>query len=141
MRHLIRMQSYDYSLPGAYFITICSQNQQCLFGKIINGEMVLNNGGKIIRDWWLELEQKFPNIQLDQYIVMPNHIHGIIIISETTINTVGADLCVCPYKKSKEGEHTGSPLHKTLQWFKTMTTNEYIYNVKHEKWKPFYKRL
>ena len=83
---------------------------------------------------------------------MPNHFHGIIQIINT--HTVGADLRVCPDKtdehkkgehgadKYKEkGEHTGSPLHTMIQWFKTMTTNEYIRNVKNNHWAPFNKKL
>ncbi|WP_353685169.1 transposase [Thermodesulfovibrio sp. 3907-1M] len=70
---------------------------------------------------------KFPDIQCDQHIIMPNHIHFIII-------NVRVDLRVCP---NNIGEHTGSPLQKIIQWFKTMTTNEYIRNVKNNGWKPF----
>ena len=63
---------------------------------------------------------------------MPNHIHGIVFL-------VGADPCVCP--KLEMGEHTGSPLQKIVQWFKTMTTNEYIQNVKKYEWIPFNGKL
>ena len=80
-----------------------------------------------MKKWYFELPNKFPDIQCDQYIIMPNHIHFIIII-------VGADLRVCP---DDIGEHIGSPLHKIIQWFKTMTTNEYIRNVKNNRWEPF----
>ena len=73
---------------------------------------------------------------MDVFVVMPNHFHEII-------NIVGADLCVCPDKNKnlKEGEHTGSPLHEIVQWFKTMTTNEYVRNVKQQNWPPFIGRL
>lgn len=131
-RHSIRLKGYDYSQAGAYFITICTQNRKCLFGEIVNAEMLLNDAGKMVEKWWYELKNKFPNMELDQYVVMPNHFHGIIQI------IVGADLRVCP---DNSGEHTGSPLHRMVQWFKTITTNEYIHNVKINNWQPFEGKL
>ncbi|QLH54998.1 MAG: hypothetical protein CH6_4533 [Candidatus Kapaibacterium sp.] len=108
-RRSIRLKDYDYSQAGAYFVTICTQNRECLFGNIENGKMVLNDAGKMIEKWYFELPNKFPDIHCDQYIIMPNHIHFIII-------NVGADLRVCPEKNGEQtnkGEHTGSPLHHT----------------------------
>lgn len=151
-RRSIRLKGYDYSQAGMYFITICTQDKLHLFGKITNDEMVLNDPGKMIEKWWNELENKFPNIELDEFVVMPNHFHGIIQITNT--DPVGADLRVCPDKyncpdnaneremgEHIKGEHTGSPLHKMIQWFKTMSTNEYIRNVKNNHWPPFNKKL
>ncbi len=175
-RRTIRLRGYDYSSPGAYFVTICVQNRACLFGDIRNGEMDLNDAGRMVTKWYNELENKFPDIQCDAFICMPNHVHFIII-------TVRADLRVCPEnwgeqsnwgehtgspqrngspqqngspqrngssqrnglpqqhglmgEQSKWGEHTGSPLQKIVQWYKTMTTNEYIRMVKQNGWKPF----
>ena len=107
----------------------------CLFGDISNGEMVLNPAGKMVEKWWLELKNKFPTVKPDTRITMPNHFHGIIVI-------VGADLRVCPdYSVAKMGAHTGAPLPKILQWFKTMTTNEYIHGVKHQDWLSFMGKL
>ncbi|NIK73953.1 REP element-mobilizing transposase RayT [Thermonema lapsum] len=76
------MRGYDYSKPGAYFITIVTHNRQCLFGEIKNGAMVLNDAGFIARKYWLEIPSHFPHTQLDEFIIMPNHIHGIIIICD-----------------------------------------------------------
>lgn len=137
-----RLQHYDYSRAGYYFVTICTQNRQCLFGEIVEGHMILNEVGKIIVRWWEETKNKFPNIELDEFVIMPNHLHGIITI-------VGADLRVCPdskgqgttNKRIKQGEHTGSPLQKIIQWFKTMTTNEYIQGVKSGICPPFKNHL
>ena len=129
------MKEYDYSHPGAYFITICTQNKECLLGEITNGKMELNIAGQIIKKWWLELPHKFPNIKNDEHIIMPNHFHGIITIVETN---VGADLRVCP---ENQGEHIGSPLRKIIQWFKTMTTNEYIRGVKHNGLLSFHRKF
>ena len=145
-RRSIRLKGYDYSQAGAYYITICAQNRDCMFGEIINGEMKLNAAGKMLHNWWNQLPHKYPNIELDEFIVMSNHLHGMII--------VGADPRVCPDIDTENGnivfdmgEHTGSPLQKSvklsqmIQWFKTMTINEYIRNVKQNDWHPFNKRL
>lgn len=138
-RHSIRLKGYDYASQGAYFITIVTQSRKCLFGKIVDGEMILNEAGKMILEWWHELPNKFPNVILGAFIVMPNHFHGIISIQKNG----GADLCVCP---EQTGEHTGSPrpdasLPQIVQWFKTMTTNEYIRGVKQLDWTPFIGKL
>ena len=87
-RRSIRLKGYDYSQAGAYFVTICIQDRECLLGEIIIGEMKLNAAGKMIHYWWNQLPDKYPNIELDEYIIIPNHLHGIII--------VGADPRVCP---------------------------------------------
>ena len=78
-RHSIRLKEFDYSLSGYYFITICTEDSEKLFGKIINNEMVLNDFGKIVHKEWYELKERF-NIELHEFIVMPDHIHGIIEI-------------------------------------------------------------
>ncbi|MEW5925695.1 MAG: transposase, partial [Candidatus Zixiibacteriota bacterium] len=74
-RRSIRLTDYDYASEGAYFVTICTHNKQCLFGDIIDGEMQLSVYGQIVRDEWLITPQKQPNILLDEFIVMPNHFH------------------------------------------------------------------
>ncbi len=93
-RRSIRLEGYDYSQTGLYFITLCTQNSLHLFGKITNKKMVLNDAGMMVEKWWNELKNKSPNIELDEFIIMPNHFHGILQIMNT--HTVGADLCVCP---------------------------------------------
>lgn len=79
-RRSIRLHGYDYSENGAYFVTICTRNREHLFGEIKNGEMRLNDAGNMIDRWWHELGNRFPDIELDAFVVMPNHIHGIIVI-------------------------------------------------------------
>ncbi len=96
-RKSIRLQGYDYSQAGAYFVTICTQNRACLFGGIIDGKMALNDAGRMVEKWCFALENKFHDIRCDEFIVMPNHFHCIIInIGPPIVSTVGADLCVCP---------------------------------------------
>ena len=86
-RHSIRLKWYDYSQSGLYYITICVQDRKCLFGKIVVGvqnfepqqrQMVLNDAGKIADNCWLEIPKHFPDAVLHEYIIMPNHVHGII---------------------------------------------------------------
>jgi len=93
-RRSIRLKGYDYRQPGAYFVTICTQDRACLFGEVVDGEMRLNDAGRMVERWWRELNRKFPHIRTDVFVVMPNHIHGIIVIEP--VKPVGADPRVCP---------------------------------------------
>jgi REP element-mobilizing transposase RayT len=117
-----------------------------LFGNIVDGQMKSNRAGEAIERWWLELPRKFPTVATDEFVIMPNHIHGIIII------TVGADLRV-GLTTARTGAHagrqgadggpthrsapTGAPRPTIVQWFKTMSTNEYMRDVKNLGWTPF----
>ena len=89
-RRSIRLKGYDYSQDGLYFVTICCQDRICRFGKIENDEMILNEYGKIAFDEWIKLTKRFSNFELDVFQIMPNHIHGIIVLN------VGATLAVAP---------------------------------------------
>ena len=88
-RRSIRLKGYDYSQSGLYFITICCENRECRFGKIENDKMILNEAGKIADDCWLEIPGHFPNAILHEHIVMPNHVHGIVELTDAT--NVGAE--------------------------------------------------
>jgi putative transposase len=80
-RRSIRLENYDYSQSGAYIVTICLFHcHECLFGDVVNGEMILNEYGKIVAEEWLKTPQIRPYIELDAYVVMPNHFHGILFI-------------------------------------------------------------
>ncbi len=81
-RRSIRLKEYDYTQPGAYFVTLVAYKRMYLFGQITDGIMNLNGFGKIAESCWHEIPDHFPNVQLDEFIVMPNHIHGIIIITD-----------------------------------------------------------
>jgi putative transposase len=80
-RKSIRLQGYDYSRAGLYFISFCVKARACLFGKIENGVMTLNELGNIANDFWLEIPKHYPQVELHEHVVMPNHIHGIIEIT------------------------------------------------------------
>lgn len=79
-RRSIRLKGYDYAQTGAYFVTICTKNRECLFGEIADGDVVLNEWGEIVKNEWLRTLKIRPNVIVDEYIVMPNHLHGILII-------------------------------------------------------------
>ena len=129
-RRSIRLKDYDYSQAGAYYVTIDVQNRECLFGEIVNEEMILNEAGKMIDEQWITLLERFPNIELDVYQVLPNHFHGIIVIIEPEN---GAGTRPAPTKKPTLGDVVGA--------FKSITTHEYINGVDNKNWPQFYKRL
>ncbi len=91
-RKSIRLPNYDYSQTGLYFITICTHERLPLFGEIVNGAMNLNQAGVMVDAMWRELANKFPTIQLHEYVVMPNHFHGVVEIvgAERAESIVGA---------------------------------------------------
>jgi len=82
-RRSIRLDGYDYSRAGAYFVTVCTRDWACLFGEIADGQMRLNTAGLVVEQCWLDVPRHFPNVELDQFVVMPNHVHGIMAIVET----------------------------------------------------------
>ena len=82
-RRSIRLKGYDYTQAGVYFVTIVTQNRACLFGDIVAGEVRLNAFGQAVAETWLWLGTQYGYVELDEWVVMPNHLHGIIIITET----------------------------------------------------------
>ncbi|MBO9593611.1 MAG: transposase [Niabella sp.] len=138
-RRSIRLNGYDYAQAGFYFITLCCQDRARLFGQIIDGKMILNDAGKIIEKWYYEIAHKFPDKKCHAMVIMPDHFHCIV---ET----------IAPAEQPLENEHAncdepagssqrGSPVGRVVQWFKTMSTNEYIRGVKNLGWTPFNGRL
>jgi REP element-mobilizing transposase RayT len=80
-RQSMRLKWYDYRKEGAYFITICARDHNCIFGEITNGEITLRDLGRIAKNCWEEIPDHFENVVLDEFVIMPNHIHGIIVIN------------------------------------------------------------
>ncbi|GHV55317.1 hypothetical protein FACS1894216_17310 [Synergistales bacterium] len=124
-RRSIRLKGYDYSQSGMYFVTICAQDRECLFGAIIpNGaapnKIALNDAGRMIEREWEKLISRFPYIVLREYIIMPNHFHGIFEIRSDE-------------NKATIGDIVGA--------FKSITTAGYIHGVNNDGWQPFCKRL
>ncbi|MBF8265070.1 MAG: hypothetical protein HW384_934 [Dehalococcoidia bacterium] len=80
--HSSRLKGYDYTQPGAYFVTICTYARMCFFGEIKEGKMFLNKYGDIVHSCWHAIPHHFPDVKRSSFVVMPNHVHGIIIISK-----------------------------------------------------------
>jgi REP element-mobilizing transposase RayT len=176
-RKSIRLKGYDYSSPGHYFITICVQNKACLFGEVIDGKMMLNDAGKMIDRWYLEIENKYSVIKCNDHITMPNHFHCLIEIPSVGMAQCGhpeIPMAQCGHPINGDHHpsdqdthagmgdtHTGVSLRESqrapefesesddqrvsifeiMDWFKTMSTNEYIRGVKTGIWHRFEKRF
>lgn len=138
-----RLTGYDYSRNGAYYITIVCQDRMKQFGHILNGKMVLNDAGRMVRDVWNNLPNRFPTVVLDSFMIMPNHIHGIIVI-----NDVGTPLVDVGDSTADDDSNNGQAQCKFLHGlgdivgaFKSISTNRYINGVKMKLVPPFRKRL
>lgn len=157
-RKLNRLKNFDYSNTGAYFVTLCTQNMENYFGVIKDGEKVLNKFGKLTEKYWKEIPKHYDNIGIDEYVIMPNHLHSIIMIfepmSKTTdsehcsiqSNTVGTEQCSVP--KNTMSPDTKSKnygiLSKIIKSFKDITTKEIRHLLKNPdfKWqRSYYDRI
>ena len=108
-RRAIRLKGYDYSRAGAYFVTVCTQRKVYLLGDVVDGALQPNGAARMVEKWWTELNQKFNNVETDEYIIMPNHFHGIIVLATASFT---------------KGAHTGAPLQLQegleLCWLKSV---------------------
>jgi putative transposase len=124
-----RLQGYDYSSDGGYFVTICTKNREHYFGEIVDEKMKLSKIGEIVADEWLKTKQIRKNVQLGEWVVMPNHIHGIVIIDndatvETHCNNPLETHCnVSPQYKNKFGPQSHN-LSAIIRGFKGTTTKK-----------------
>ena len=112
-----RLPKYDYAQNGLYFVTICVEHRLDLLGIIVEATMKCNAAGEMIGNWWLELAKKYAGVAPMDFVVMPNHFHGIIVIDNPT----------------PAAAHLVS-LSAIIQWFKTMTTNAYLRGVREAGW-------
>jgi len=113
-RKKILWQKHDYSSCGFYFVTICIQNMECVFGDVKNGKMILNVYGEIVKKCWINIPRHFKHVQLDEFVVMPNHIHGIINMQRDVGN---ADL-----RSLRTNDRTKMKLPKIIHGFKSSVT-------------------
>jgi REP element-mobilizing transposase RayT len=162
-RRSLRLEHYDYAQAGAYFVTIATQGRVSLFGRIENGVIHLSEVGDMVTVHWLAVPGRFPNVALDAFVAMPNHIHGIIVI-ESHPHSRRGEPCVRPYEQGddkqgddkqgddKQGDDKHRPyrgargtaegsLGRVVQAFKSLTTHAYIQGVRECGWPPFEKRL
>jgi putative transposase len=164
-RRSIRLKGYDYTQSGLYFLTICVQHRQCLFGDVMHGVMMHNDAGRMVENEWLKLSERFRHIRLYEYIVMPNHFHAIVEIVGATLvvaQTDGTD----PIKGQPQGiaptaivTHDTDPMNGQPQGiartaithnrhdkrlgdvvgaFKSLVTVEYIRGIQNHGWQPFH---
>ncbi|MGF1457858.1 MAG: transposase [Leptolyngbyaceae cyanobacterium] len=116
-RRSIRLQGYDYSSTGVYFITLCTFQRQCLFGKIIDGTIQLNTFGQIVAEEWRQSSSIRQEIEFGQWVIMPNHLHGIVLI-----NPVGAH--------NRVGAHGRAPLRMGIAHRKPRSLSSFIAGFK-----------
>jgi putative transposase len=134
-RNSVRLKDYDYGQSGAYFISIVTQNRTCLFGDINDSAPQLNDAGQMIRSVWVDISRHYPGVETDTFVVMPNHLHGIIFL-------VGEGPRACPPESGQpQGVAPTISLPEIVHRFKTLTTKRYTDGVKHSGWTRFQVRL
>jgi putative transposase len=119
----MRLPGYDYYISGYYYVTLCTQNRQCLFGKIKNGDMILNDIGQMVHDVWANLPERHSGFENDSFVIMPNHVHGILI------------------KRIENGLTPAVSLPEIIRNFKSFTTTCYMQGVKENRFEPFNKKI
>lgn len=141
-----RLPERDYS-SGDYFITICTKDKECFFWEIIDGKMQLNELWNIVNTYRLEIPNHFPNVILDEFIIMPNHIHGILFIEKIFNKPVETQNIASPkYNTSLQNENKFWPQTKNLwsiiRWFKSaVTTYSKIHNINFWRQSRFYEHI
>jgi len=132
-RQSIRLRGYDYSRTKSYFVTVCTKDKECLLGEIVDGKMRSNEIHKMVQSVWNELPLNYPGVKIDAFVIMPNHVHGIIILD------VGAPPRGCP-KKGKGQAQGPAPtlsLPDVVHRLKSLTTAKYRQKVTEGVWQPF----
>ena len=139
-RRSLRLKGYDYGQAGAYFVTVCTQGRACLLGSAVGDTICLNSAGQLAARIWSDMPIRFPDIDLDAYVVMPNHIHGIIVLSDG--DTVGAPLVSAHENNRKRAATRAAPtIGDVVGAFKSLFTVEYIKGVKEGRWPRFQGRV
>lgn len=144
-RRSIRLQKYDYAQPGAYFFTVCTQGRASLFGRIRDGEMHLNEAGQMVWKEWNSLTDRFTRIVPDTFVVMPNHVHGILMITRP----VETDAYIPEQEKAtpaidREMSKTAKKaptLGQIVGTLKSCTTVEFVRGIKSKGWPLISRRL
>lgn len=143
-RRSLRWRKHNYTSPGLYYVTICIQDHRCLLGNVESGVMRLSGAGRMVDGAWLNIPHQFPTMQLDEYVVMPNHFHGIVQIrEESRVAEVGAtrEVAVTAREQNSKTLRAGSGhfslLGNLIGAFKSLTTDEYIRGVHRLGWGKF----
>ena len=122
-RRSIRLRGYDYAQTGLYYVTLCTQDRQRLFGAVVNGEMQPDPAGLIAGECWEWLAARYDHVELDQWVVMPNHLHGIIALTDRMGTRVtGESACRGGSRTAPTGDAKRKPLGRLIGAFKTVST-------------------
>ena len=147
-RRSIRLKGYDYSQAGAYFVTMCTQNRKYMFGNVVDGEMVLNDAGRMVQTVWDEIPKYYYGIEIDEFVIMPDHVHGIIVLVRAAPRGRPVNENIMNRETPEQGQprrvaRTGLllSLPDIVHRFKTMTTKLYTDGVKQHGWPAFPGRL
>lgn len=132
-----RLKGYDYTQSGAYFVTVCTDQRQHLFGVVEDDVMVLSPYGFLAEANWLTLPKHYSHVRLDQYVIMPNHVHGIIFLIDEINDDVGEGLQTLPYDDNIRFKRHGLP--EIIRGFKTWSARR-INEVRHSKGTPVWQR-
>jgi putative transposase len=134
----IRLPGWDYSSPGAYFVTLCTKGMLTWFGDVVDGTLQLSPVGQIVADEWKKTGQIRPDVSLDQWVVMPNHLHGIVVIEETTFVETHRNASLQEPKRNRFGPQRNN-LASIVRGFKSASTKR-IHTLGHEEfcWQPRY---
>jgi putative transposase len=127
-----RFKVHDYSSPGAYFVTICTKHHECLLGEVVDGKMVLSEIGIIVRDCWIDLTKHYENLRLDQFGIMPNHVHGIMIIIEDNYCDSDVETGLRPVST----KHGISEFIRAFKSFSSRKINQIINSSSQSIWQP-----
>ena len=133
----MRLRGYDYSLPGSYFVTICTHGRECLLGDVVDDKMRLNEAGNIVANCWKDLPDHYPHTELDEFVVMPNHIHGIIVIVDNG-KVQGFNPQRAGYKPAPTSEHTLSEVVRGFKTFSARRINQLLDRTGSPVWQRNY---
>ncbi len=126
-RRSVRLKGYDYTRDGAYFVTLCTHAKSCHFGSISDGRMRLNEAGSMVDHAWARLPEIYPGVALDEFVTMPNHLHGIIVLGDRS--------------SAQATDGVRLSLGEVIKRFKTWTGSRYNKGVREAGWPPFQARL
>ncbi len=144
-RRSIRLKGYDYTSAGAYFITICAYRRDRLFGKVINGEMQLNQIGRTARGHWMKLPKHHRHLTLDEFIIMPDHMHGILILDHDPSSMdlpPSKGVCAASPQENRPKRHSISEIIRGFKTFSTRRINQIRQTPGLSVWqRNFYERI
>ncbi len=127
-RQSLRLRGYDYTRRGAYFVTICTQERRRVFGTVVNGRMALNDAGRMVQTVWDELPAHYPGVATDAFVVMPDHVHGVVWLCDAGLAAAAG---------RARGPARAMALADVVQRLKSLTTHRYIEGVEQQGWPRF----